>query len=424
MPEISKFRPLIAAWAALALPACNVSAAAHAASRGQDFARIQRGRYLAVAADCNACHEDPYDGKPFAGGMAIETPFGSVLAPNITPDRDTGIGGWSEAQFEAAVRRGRRPDGKRLYPAMPFPYFVKMSPDDVAAIRAYLATIEPVRHAVKADQLPFPFSVRASMLLWDALYFADAPFAPDPTKSAPWNRGAYLVQGPAHCGACHTPKTALGGDKTASALQGYRIQGWFAPNLTNDRHNGLGDWSEADIVKYLETGHNRFDAASGPMADEVKNSSSLMSPSDLSAMALYLKDQTGRATAAQRIDPKDPRMVAGGAIYDDLCASCHKADGTGVPNLIPDLAASAAVASPEPTTVIRVMLEGANSVATKAEPTGPAMPTFGWQLTDAQIAAVGTYIRNSWTHASPAVTERQVHEARRMLAADRAAVGP
>lgn len=420
MPELRKVLGL-AAWASTAL--LLSPRAAHGAPSGQNFAQIERGRRLAIAADCNACHADPVSRQPFAGGLAVETPFGDVVAPNITPDRDTGIGGWSGAQFEAAVRHGRRPDGKRLYPAMPFPYFVKMSSDDAAALRAYLATVEPVHHAVEADRLPFPFSIRASMAIWDWLYFSDAPFASDKSQSARWNRGAYLVQGPGHCGACHTPKTLLGGDKSGSPLQGYAIQGWFAPNLTNDPHSGLGGWSEADIVEYLKSGHNRFAAASGPMAEEVTDSSSRMDPSDLAAMAIYLKSRAGQADAARPIDATNAVMVAGAAIYGDLCSACHKADGSGVSRLIPDLAGSAAVASREPTTVIRVLLQGANSVATREEPTAPAMPSFAWQLTDAQVAAVATYVRNSWSHATPAVTEGQVRAARGTLGAARAAVG-
>lgn len=407
--------------AASALLLIVQAGAAHAAASGQDFAEIERGRYLAIAADCDACHEDPISKRPFAGGLPIETPFGNVVAPNITPDRDTGIGGWSDAEFEAALRHGRRPDGKRLYPAMPFPYFTRMTPQDVAALHAYLETLEPVHHAVAADQLPFPFDIRASMVLWDALYFSDATFSADPAKSAEWNRGAYLVQGPAHCGACHTPKGPLGGDKGAEFLQGYSIQGWFAPNLTNT-HDGVGDWSVDDIVEYLKSGHNRFAAASGPMAEEVRHSSSQMRPADLQAMAVYLKDQGGPQVARQPVGAAEPIMATGSAIYGDLCAACHQTDGTGVPRLIPNLAASASVAAREPTTVIRVLLEGANSVATEAEPTAPAMPAFGWQLSDAQIAAVGTYIRNSWSHAARPITAHEVHEERGALSAARSAV--
>lgn len=419
MPERTGIGPAAAVPLAALLAALNAGAA-HAASSGQDFAQIERGRYVALAADCDACHRDPVSRQPYAGGLPIETPFGNVIAPNITPDRDTGIGGWTDAQFEAALRHGRRPDGKRLYPAMPFTYFAKMTAGDVADLHAYLDSLEPVHHAVAADQLPFPFDIRAGMIAWDALFFADAPFVPNASKSAEWNRGAYLVQGPGHCGACHTPKNLLGGDERAQYLQGYSIQGWFAPDLTNTR-GGIGDWSCGDLVDYLKTGHNRFAAASGPMAEEVRYSSSQLRPEDLRAMASYLKSQGGHDVARKPLSTNDPAMATGAAIYGDLCAACHKVDGSGVPRLIPNLAASASVGAREPTTVIRVLLEGANSVATDAEPTAPQMPTFAWQLSDAQIAAVGTYIRNSWSHAAPAITAHQVHEERANLSAARPA---
>ncbi len=409
----------IALGAALAGTALPITGGAQTALDDQKFAQIERGRYLTYAADCAACHDDPDQNRPFAGGRPIETPFGVVVAPNITPDRETGIGALSDAQFDAALRRGRTPDDSRLYPAMPFTYFTKMSSDDVAAIRAYLNTVEPVHNAVVADQLPFPFSVRASMVVWDGMYFTPGEFKPDPSKSAVWNRGAFLVQGPGHCAACHTPKSWLGGDKTGRELQGYSIQGWFAPDLTSSAHAGLADWSELDIVDYLKKGHNRFAAASGPMAEEVSRSSSHLSTSDLEAIATYLKDQVGESTSSAAVSAQDPAMVAGSAIYQDLCSACHQKDGTGVPYLIPNLAKAWSVAAREPTTLIRVVLEGAQSVATLDEPTAPAMPAFGWQLTDAEIAAVTTYIGNSWDHAMPAVTEHEVHEARSTLAGKR-----
>lgn len=392
---------------------------ARSAGITQDFAQIERGRYLTIAGDCAACHDDPYQHRAFAGGRPIETPFGVVVAPNITPDRETGIGAYTDAQFEAAVREGRRADGKRLYPAMPYLYFTKISHDDVLAIRAYLNTVESVHHAVNADRLPFPFSVRTGMRVWDGLYFTAGEFQPDPSKDQAWNRGAYLVQGLGHCAACHTPKGMLGGDKTARELQGYVIQGWFAPELTSAGNTGLSNWSNQDLVDYLKTGHNRFAAASGPMAEEVADSSSRMNDSDLEAIATYLKDQRSESARAPPLSSKDPWMVAGAAIYSDLCSACHKADGSGVPKMIPNLAMSNSVAASDPTTLIRVVLEGAQSVATKEEPTAPGMPAFGWQLTDSQIAAVTTFIGNSWNHAAEPVTEHEVREERSSLASQR-----
>jgi mono/diheme cytochrome c family protein len=408
-------RKLVLAMALLAgsLSAC---AGVRAESYGdrQDFDLIQRGRYLVVLGDCTACHSDPTRGdSPFGGGRSVPTPFGTLIAPNITPDPETGIGNWTARQFDDAVRRGRLPDGKRLYPAMPFPYFARMSAADTGAIWAYLNTVRPVHHAVVSDQLPFPLSIRLSMVFWDWLYFEPGEWRPRPDKSAAWNRGSYLVEGPGHCGACHTPKSFLGGDERSHALQGYSLQGWFAPDLTGDPARGLAAWSAQDIVEYLETGHNRFDAASGPMAEEVKDSSSRMRGADLAAIATYLKDQESTSQHAAPLAADDPAMVAGAAIYRDVCSGCHKIDGSGVPYLIPDLAGSAAVASRDPTTVLQVILHGAASVATRQEPTGPQMPSYAWQLNDAQVAAVATYVRNSWGHAAGAVSESAVDKVRK-----------
>ncbi|MGH8205804.1 MAG: c-type cytochrome, partial [Steroidobacteraceae bacterium] len=380
------------------------------------FVLIERGRYLTAAADCTACHTNPDDGRPFAGGRPISTPFGTLIAPNITPDLQTGIGSWSDAQFDAAVRGGRMPNGARLYPAMPYIYYTRLSDADVRAIHAYLQTLAPVRHAVSVDRLPFPFNIRFAMRIWDALYFRARRWRPDPSHSALWNRGAYLVEGPGHCEACHTPKNILAADKSGRALRGYATQGWFAPDITDDAQRGLADWTVADIAEYLGSGHNRFAAASGPMAEEVADSSSQMRPADLTAIATYLKTRAGGGERATPLRRDDPMMVAGAAIYQDLCSACHRGDGRGVAFLIPNLAASNAVASRRLDTLLLVVLEGAQSVATAAAPTGPAMPGYRAQLSDVQVAAVLTYIRNSWGHAAAAVSVGQVARARARLA--------
>jgi mono/diheme cytochrome c family protein len=312
----------------------------------QNFAQIARGRYLAEIADCVACHNEPTDNRPFAGGRPIETPFGIIVASNITPDRDTGIGAWSDDEFVAAVRPGVRRDGKLLYPAMPFPSYTKMSRNDVLAIRAYLNTVARVHNAVDANQLPFPLNIRMGMWFWDGLYFTEGEFKPDPTHSDAWNRGEYLVEGPAHCGACHTPKTLLGGDKTSAALQGYAIQRWFAPDIANDVRLGLGRWTPDDIAEYLRTGHNRFVAATGPMAEEITHSSSHMTDADLAAIATYLKEQPSETHEITPVPADDPVMIAGGAIYRDLCSACHPANGNGIPYLFPALANSPSVVRP------------------------------------------------------------------------------
>ncbi|HKD52586.1 MAG TPA: c-type cytochrome [Steroidobacteraceae bacterium] len=380
---------------------------------GQDFSLIERGRYLAVLADCTGCHTDPNSEVQFGGGRSIETPFGNVLASNITPDNDTGIGAWSDDEFDAAVRFGKRPDGKLLYPAMPYPYYTHMSRADIVAIRAWLNTLPSVHNPVDENQLPFPFNIRTGMHAWDGLYFSPGSVKPNPNKSAQWNRGAYLVLGPGHCAACHTPKTTLGGDVSAKPLQGSPLQGWFAPDITASEALGLGKWSVEDIVAYLKTGHNRFSAATGPMAEEVADSTSHINAADLEAIAVFLKDQAGpSASGGTPLSAHDPAMVAGGAIYLDRCAACHREDGKGIPFLIPDLALASSVASREPTSLLRVVVHGSQSVATAGEPTAPAMPAFGWQLTDAQIAAVTTFVRNSWGHAAPATSSGEVHDVR------------
>ena len=398
---------------ALAAIAISIGFAAHAGQPDpQEFSQIERGRYLSVLGDCASCHTVPGSGQPFAGGRAVETPFGNIDAPNITPDRETGIGAWNADEFDAAVRHGIGRDGSRLYPAMPYNAYAKMSRDDVLAIRAYLNTVTPVKNAVVADQLPFPFDIRATMRVWDALYFDNGRYTPDPQKSPEWNRGAFLVEGPAHCGACHTPKTFLGGDKTKELFEGSALQGWFAPDITNDSRRGLGNWSIDDITAYLKTGHNRITAATGPMAEAIELSTSNMNDADLKAIATYLKSIPGHPAAASPVKPDDPVMVAGGAIYRDQCSACHALDGHGVPQLFPSIGDSSIVRSDDPSSLIRIVLRGARSAATNKEPTAPGMPAYGWQLSDEQLAAVLTFIRNNWGAAAAPVSAQDISRAR------------
>jgi len=225
--------------------------ATHAGATGidpQNSEQVARGRYLAVAGDCAACHT-LQGGKDFAGGRAIETPFGTLLGSNITPDPETGIGAWTDDEFVNALTQGTGRNGTHIYPAMPYTYFTKVTRDDALAIRAYLNTVPAVHAVVKSNQLPFPFNVRGSLAGWDALFFKPGVYRPVDGKSAEWNRGAYLAEGLVHCGMCHTPKNTLGGDKAAEKLQGYALQGWFAPNITNDKRVGLGGWSVEDIAE-------------------------------------------------------------------------------------------------------------------------------------------------------------------------------
>lgn len=400
--------------AGLALGLCLATTAAVA--QGQDFSKVERGRALAIAGDCVACHTAP-GGKPFAGGLPIETPFGVLISPNITPDDETGIGKWSDSAFVRAMHDGIGRDGEHLYPAFPYPYYTKVATDDVLAIRAWLATLPPVRNYVVSNQLPFPLNIRADLIAWNALNFTPGRFQPVTGKTDEWNRGAYLVEGLGHCGACHTAKTLLGGDKSGVALQGGLLAGWFAPNIGGDTRRGLGGWSADQIVAYLKTGHNDVAAATGPMADVVTHSTSLMPAADLQAIAVYLRDQAPPPEAATA-RPNDAAMKLGVRIYATQCAACHVGTGSGIGGLFPTLAHAPNVQSVDATTLIRVVLQGARSVATDAAPTGAAMPAFGWKLNDDQVAAVLNYVRSNWDNRSPLVGATDVASVRKALATD------
>ena len=382
----------------------------------QDFKQIERGHYLTIAGDCAACHTLPGSRNDFAGGRAIETPFGQILAPNITPDPDTGIGAWTDDEFVNALTKGTGRNGTRLYPAMPYTYYTKLTRDDALAIRAYLNTVPAVRNPVNPNQLPFPFNIRASLIGWNMLFFTPGIFQPNPKKSAEWNRGAFLAEGLTHCGLCHTPKNFLGGDKTSESLRGYALQGWFAPEITNNSRQGLADWSVDEIATYLKTGHNSTSAATGLMSEMVTRSASHMTDADLKAIATYLKDQPSQNENQTASDKPDQTVTKiGAAIYADECAGCHAANGKGASGLFPSLDGSPAVQQTDPTTLLHVVLRGARSAATAGSPTGAAMPQFDWILNDGQVAAVLTYIRNAWGNAASPVSADEVSKPRRVL---------
>jgi mono/diheme cytochrome c family protein len=381
-----------------------------------DFSQLERGRYLATVGDCAACHSGP-GLPPFAGGVVLETPFGDLIAPNITPDPETGIGTMSLSEFQRVMSEGIGRGGYHLYGAMPFTAYTKVTKEDNAAIWAYLQTIAPARNKVEPNQLPFPFDIRASLIGWNLINFSAGEFKPDPAKSPDWNRGAYIVEGLGHCGTCHTPKNVIGGDENSRFLEGATLENWFAPNLTADPRKGIGAWSLEDIVQYLKTGANRYDIASGPMAEMVAKSSQHWTDADLKAVALYLKDGgSADAGASQPIPDGDKRMVAGQAIFADRCTGCHLSSGTGVPKLFPRLAQAPLVNADDPSSLIRVVLAGSRAGATDAAPTGPAMPSFAWNLGDQDVAAVLTYVRNHWGNAAPAVEPDQVASLRKSLA--------
>ena len=378
----------------------------------QSYETIERGRYLTRVGDCTACHT-PTDGPAFSGGRPLTTPFGTLLAPNITPDRVTGIGAWSDDAFVNSLHLGIGNHGRHLYPGMPYPYYTKVTREDALAVRAYLNTVTPVNHLVVANQLPFPFNIRAVMIGWNFLFFSPGRFRADPNKSAEINRGAYLVEGLGHCGACHTSKNVLGGDRSGRQYAGYALQGWYAPAITSDARVGIGAWSIDDIVLYLKTGRNRFDIASGPMSEAVMDETSYMTIADLRAIATYLKD--GQPQAEEHRLPLSAQaapMPAGGAIYADQCAACHTASGSGIVGLFPRLAGAPLVQQSDPTSLLHVVLHGNRAVATGFAPTGPAMPAYDWKLSNEQVAAVVTYIRNSWGNAASGVDAGRVAGAR------------
>ncbi|HEX3520882.1 MAG TPA: cytochrome c, partial [Stellaceae bacterium] len=319
-------------------------------------------------------------------------------------------------EFVNAVQNGIGHGGVHLYPAMPYPYYTRMTREDVIAIRAHLETVEPVHNLVQANQLPFPFNQREAMVGWNALYFRPGEFKPDPGKSPEWNRGSYLVEAAEHCGLCHTPKNAMGGDENSRAMQGSVLQNWFAPDLTGSRRLGIGDWTVDDIALYLKTGRNRYDIASGPMADAVTHSTSHLTDADLRAIAVYLKDvPPGGGVPPQPVSAQDPAMQRGEAIYNERCAACHTVAGEGIVGLFPRLNGAPLVQQSQATSLIRVVLEGSRAVATDGAPTGPAMPSFAWQLSDADVAAVVTYIRNAWGNAASAVPASGVANMRQTL---------
>jgi len=378
------------------------------------FGQVERGKYLVDAGDCQACHTTK-GGKPFAGGLPIETPFGVIYSPNITPDRETGIGEWTDDQFYRALHEGIANDGSHLYPAFPYPWYTKVTRDDALAIRAYLNSLDPIKAERQPNSLIWPLNYREVMAGWNELYFTKGEFSPDPKKSADWNRGAYLVEGLGHCGACHTPLNFAGAAKTSDRLQGGTLQDWYAPSLTGDLRRGLGNWSKADIVAFLKTGRNKRTAAYGPMAEVITDSTSKLNDSDLTAIASYLKDVP--APAAEKVPSKpDPKLVqAGQAIYLDNCSACHRSNGEGTPGTFPPLKGDATAQDRDPTTIIRVILDGAHAVATDAHPTPLSMPAFDWKLSDEQIAAVANYVRSTWGNAASTVSASDVQSMRQTL---------
>ncbi|WP_256737462.1 c-type cytochrome [Pseudomonas sp. dw_358] len=377
---------------------------------------VARGRYIAIAGDCAACHTDPHQGKPFAGGYALQTPFGKLLASNITSDKTTGIGAWTEAEFTRAVRQGKGREGENLYPAMPYNDYVKVSDADMHDLWTYMQTVPAVDNKVDSNQLPFPFNIRLMMMGWNLLFFDKTPFVPVASATAQINRGAYLVQGLGHCAACHTPKNFLGGDKGGAFLQGGDLAGWHAPEITNNRYVGVGGWTPEQIVQYLKTGSNDIAVASGPMAEAVTNSTQHMTDEDLQAIAAYLQSVPGSsATKPQPLTATEQTMKQGANVYSANCSACHNSDGKGINQLAAGLGNNPAVQAVNAQSLMTTVLNGGRGAVTHDNPTSGAMPSFAWKLSDQQVASVLTYIRNSWGNAAPAVKVEDVAKTRKDL---------
>jgi mono/diheme cytochrome c family protein len=374
-------------------------------------AQVQLGHDLAVVGDCEGCHNRP-GGQPYAGGLALPTPFGTIYSTNITQDREAGIGAWTADDFWNAMHNGVRKDGAKLYPAFPYVYFTHVTRAESDAIFAYLKTVAPVSYRPPSNRLPFPLNIRFMVTFWNALYFK-----PDKTPSAGPTAGQHIVEGLGHCGGCHTPKTFLGGDKTGHELEGGRLDNWFAPALNADVRTGLGAWSTPDVAEYLKTGRNARANASASMADVVRFSTSQMSDADLAAVGDYLRNRPNHALAPATPRPDARVMAAGEAIYVDACSACHAVDGKAAPTYFPPLPGASVTQSADPTTVIRFILAGTQTVATDARPTALSMPGYAWKLDDAQVAAVATYVRNAWGNQAPAVSASQVAKLRRKVAA-------
>jgi mono/diheme cytochrome c family protein len=404
---------------------------------GQTAATIERGKYLAIAADCGACHTAP-GGKPFAGGLAIDTPLGTIYSTNITPSQDFGIGRYTEEQFSRALRRGIRRDGAELYPAMPYTSYAKFTEDDARALYAYFTqAVTPVDQSTPQTELPFPLNIRLSMMGWNLLFLDTAAFVPDSHQSAEWNRGAYLVQGAAHCSTCHTPRGFLMQEETSRALSGAQVGPWYAPNITSDPISGIGSWSQEDLAAYLRTGHlSRKGQAAGSMGEAVTKSFQHLTASDIDAIATYVKsvpavhepgDGASRFTAGKAFSElatlrgrgsvsSNSANATGAELFQGNCASCHSAEGQGSKDgYYPSLFQNSATGAKNPTNLIAAILYGVDRTISGRQ---AFMPGFGGHPTDANplgdrdIAALGNYVLTHYGSTDTTITEQQVAEVR------------
>lgn len=388
---------------------------------------IAKGKYLATAADCAACHTAPNGGQAFAGGNGIVSPLGTIFSTNITPSKN-GIGDYSEQDFSRAIREGVAKDGSHLYPAMPYTAYAKLSDDDVSALYAYfMHDVKAVDQQPKKTALPFPFSIRTSMAAWNLLFLSDQRLAPDASKSTEWNRGAYLAEGLEHCGTCHTPRNLLMAEDGGKTLSGGSLGAWYAPNITSDPIAGIGGWSQDEIVQYLRSGHVAGKAqAAGPMAEAVEHSLQHLTDADLTALAVYLKDSKpvsgGETTprygfggasvteATLRGLPGQASNENGFHVFSGSCAACHQADGGGT-KLYPSLFHNTATGADRPDNLVATILYGlSRSVdgVTTFMPAFGANATFTNRLSDQDVADVSTYVLTQYGNPALKVSAADV----------------
>jgi mono/diheme cytochrome c family protein len=399
--------------------------AAGAASTDADL--VKRGEYLTRVGDCMACHTVDKS-RPFAGGLPLSTPFGTLYTPNITPDPDTGIGRWTDVEFLRAMQEGIGKEGEHLYPAFPYTEYTRVAESDLLAIRAYLKTLTPIHYTPPRSDLRFPFNQRWLMFFWKLFNFHEGRFVPDPKQSPQWNRGAYLVEGLAHCEECHTPRNVMQGLKSSDRFSGEVQAGWRAFNITPDKAGGIGNWSDDDLVHYLATGvaPGRANAA-GPMADVVANSTQYMTPDDLRSIALYLRsvpavaggltrarDQWGHpADDVKRLRGARVTGVDGAQLFVANCASCHNWTGQGIggtaPLAYPSLIHNSAVGAPDADNLAMVILHGVNRQTKDAD---VMMPGFGDDLNDDQIAALTNYVTQHFGNPKATVTAGEIGKLR------------
>lgn len=378
----------------------------------------KRGEYLATAGNCVSCHTSD-KGRPFAGGLAFETSFGTIYSTNITPDTETGIGQWSLEEFSAAMRQGERPNGEHLYPVFPYTSFTGVSDEDIAAIYAYLKTLDPVKASPPQNDLDFPYNQRWALGVWKFLFFEDRRYEPQPAQSTQWNRGAYLVEALGHCGECHTPRNFLGATDADLAMTGAtyreRVEGklsaWSAPNLT-DASSGLAMWSHEDIAGYLKLGFSDRAGVFGPMNNVVVNSTRHLSADDVSAITVYLKSLPANARESGA-PASDDVLRAGSIQYDIHCGTCHLPTGEGSAETGPPLVGSPVVLDADPASLINITLYGAQLPKTAPSKEWQArgwkrMEPYANKLNDEQTAALLSYLRSSWGHAAGAVSQEQV----------------